>query len=289
MITICNRNQIDTLRWDAIIANSPGANLYAYSWYLDAVNKNWIAIIFDDYAAVMPVFFKKILWIKWCYQPWFLQQLGIFSAQDITKQQINEARQLLQQTFNHGHYSFSSANTALLNTEKLIRQTQFLNLNKSYDTLQDAYRNKTRGHIHFAKKQSLNITETTNCEEFTAFLFRHLGEEILPQKQQKLATRIFKSLFAQNKCSIYWVKTNDQLKIAGCLLAKDGNRLYFLQCASSPEGRNKRAMHYLVDHIIKSHSESKLTLDFCGSSLNGVSYFNEGFGADKEYYAVINI
>src|ERR1017187_5657674 len=69
---------IDKQKWDHCIDNAGNGLIYAYSFYLDAMSKNWDALILDDYEMVMPLTWNKKYTIHYLYQPFFCAQLGIF-------------------------------------------------------------------------------------------------------------------------------------------------------------------------------------------------------------------
>ena len=79
-------NEIDRTRWDATIATSTNSLPYAYSWYLDAVSPQWEALASNNYEFVMPLPVKRKFGVKYVIQPRWVQQLGVFSAQPITKE-----------------------------------------------------------------------------------------------------------------------------------------------------------------------------------------------------------
>jgi len=58
-IAYIQRKDIDTEKWNGVIAESPSETIYPYSWYLDAVSENWSAFVVDDYRFVMPLVWKK--------------------------------------------------------------------------------------------------------------------------------------------------------------------------------------------------------------------------------------
>ena len=80
-IVYLNRGAIDTEKWDQVISESPAETLYPYSWYLDLVSSNWSALVEDDYRFIMPVVWKKKAGLKYVYQPFYTQQLGVFSRE----------------------------------------------------------------------------------------------------------------------------------------------------------------------------------------------------------------
>ena len=80
-IQFIKRDKIDEQKWNEAIAQSVNSLPYAYSWYLDAVAENWAALVLDDYKTVMPLVWLRKLGIKCLYQPYYCQQLGVFSTQ----------------------------------------------------------------------------------------------------------------------------------------------------------------------------------------------------------------
>ena len=73
------------MRWDATIAQSLCDLPYAYSWYLDVVCPLWEALVTEDYAYVMPLPLKKKRFVSYLIHPIWVQQLGVYSAQEITE------------------------------------------------------------------------------------------------------------------------------------------------------------------------------------------------------------
>jgi hypothetical protein len=65
-------------------------------------------------------------------------------------------------------------------------------------------------------------------------------------------------------------------------------RYTFLVCASTPEGKKNQAMFLLVDDALREKAGSGLVYDFAGSNLPGISYFNQGFGANESFYTAVN-
>ncbi|HSQ44739.1 MAG TPA: hypothetical protein VLM16_07060, partial [Ginsengibacter sp.] len=69
---------IDKQKWDRCIDAAPNGLIYAYSFYLDAMSKNWDALILNDYEIVMPLTWNKKYGVYYLYQPFFTKALGIF-------------------------------------------------------------------------------------------------------------------------------------------------------------------------------------------------------------------
>ncbi len=83
MIRHLPHSSIDKQKWDACISDSRNRIPYALSWWLDAVCPGWDALVQDDYLAVMPLTHGHKFGIDYLYQPYFTQQLGIFSLSTV--------------------------------------------------------------------------------------------------------------------------------------------------------------------------------------------------------------
>ena len=75
--------EIDRSKWDQCISGSPFGIVYAWSWYLDRICTHWDALIWGDYLYVMPLVNNRKFGIRYIYQPFFTQQLGVFSKLNI--------------------------------------------------------------------------------------------------------------------------------------------------------------------------------------------------------------
>ena len=86
MIQYVSRKLLDEKKYDFCIENSIQSRIYAFSWYLDIVADHWDVLVLNDYEAVMPIPWKQKLGFKYITQPYFCQQLGIFSLTTISEE-----------------------------------------------------------------------------------------------------------------------------------------------------------------------------------------------------------
>jgi hypothetical protein len=134
-IAYIHRKDIDTDKWNGIIADSPAETLYPYSWYLDAVAENWSALVADDYRFIMPVVWKKKAGIKYVYQPFYTQQLGVFSREYVDPGIVREMLGIIYRKFRFAGINFNAKN--LVGEEKpftvVDKSNYILTLNRDYD------------------------------------------------------------------------------------------------------------------------------------------------------------
>ncbi|WP_297814294.1 hypothetical protein [uncultured Polaribacter sp.] len=110
MIQYIKRKDLDILKYDACIENSVQSRIYGFSWYLDIVADHWDVLVLDDYEAVMPIPWKSKYGIKYIGQPYFCQQLGVFSKERLTKEIQEEIIKKIPKKFVKVSLNFNSDN-----------------------------------------------------------------------------------------------------------------------------------------------------------------------------------
>ena len=81
MIQYVKRKYLDEDKYNFCIENSIQSKVYAFSLYLDIVADNWDVLVLNDYKAVMPIPWNKKFLLKYSLQPFFCQQLGVYSKE----------------------------------------------------------------------------------------------------------------------------------------------------------------------------------------------------------------
>jgi hypothetical protein len=82
LINYIKHTDIDKNKWNRCISAANNSIIYAYAWYLDIVSPNWDALVLNDYEAVMPLTHRKKYFLSYLFQPFFTQQLGVFSKKE---------------------------------------------------------------------------------------------------------------------------------------------------------------------------------------------------------------
>ena len=166
MIRHYQHHQIDKKKWDDCIRHSANTMIYAYSWYLDVVCKNWEALIEDDYKSVFPLTCRKKSGINYLFQPAFTQQLGLFSIQNISEQIVSDfveaipkKYKIIEINLNTGN-SFTSIDFSVENNLTLE-----LPLKSNYDELFRNYSTNIKRNIKKAYAANIFIRDKANLNE----------------------------------------------------------------------------------------------------------------------------
>lgn len=287
-----SQDQIDRKKWDQCIGQSPNAIVYAHSWYLDRVASQWDALIFGDYLYVMPLVWNRKWRIHYVYQPFFTQQLGVFSPFPIDPEMVNSFLHSIPEKFKLIEMKMNEQN--LPSSEKFIIQphhTFHLHLFNSNEDIRDGYNQNTKRNLKQARQNGLHVSSFFNVDEFIDFTQANLRDKTSGLKNIHFASlkRLIGYAIYQRQGELLGVFNQKNQLIAATFFVWDKQRVIYLAASSSQEGNEKKAMFLLVDQFIESRAGQPLLLDFEGSDIPGIARFYKGFGATEQtYFSVRN-
>jgi hypothetical protein len=250
----------------------------------------WEALVQDDYLAVMPLTPGHKFGISYIYQPFFTQQLGVFSTRDLSREMVGEFLAILPVKYRYIRIQLNSDNQVMQGDFDLtFRRNYLLDLTPSSLELASGYHRNCRRNIQKAIHAGLKVKQGPGPALFTRFIRQHLDEKLSDTRKS-----LYPSLFRITQASIqnaageiYGVYSGTgELLAAGWFITIMG-RCLFQVCASTPKGKENKAMYLLVDHMIRKNAGSGLVFDFAGSNAKGIAYFNAGFGAKETFYPAL--
>jgi len=286
-ITHLKYHQIDFKKYDNCIDTSYNAIIYAYSWYLDIVTKkNWEVLILGDYKAVMPLPFSRIkrkLFKKMIAQPFFCQQLGVFSLTELTQETFNlflteyQRMSVFNYQFNHFNNRF------LENIHPKIEKVNYeLSLNTSYDKIKKTYHKNLKRNLKKAQKNNLIITKNITINQFFKLKKEH-SIHTIKQSHFKLMEALITKFILLKKGQFYGVLNKNQLVAIGFFMVSN-KRIIHQFSVSNLEGKSVAAIPFLFDYLIQEHANSNVVFDFEGSMITGIAQFFKSFGAENKSY-----
>jgi hypothetical protein len=286
-IRFLERKEIDDARWNELINNSFNSLPYALTSYLDSVAENWDALVLNNYEAVMPLVWLRKFGIKCLYQPYYCQQLGVFSR---TKINASLHRLFLKEATNRFAYININLNPAAITVDKDFglhsKKNLLLQLTAGYDTLQKKYSANHRRNIAKANKAQLVFSEQCDLKVFQKFYLENINrnKENFKPRHEKIFKKLTRALITGGQGAIFTAALPNNGLQAAVLLVTHQNRLLAIINTSSLDGKKTGASHFLFDRIIHRFSNSELVLDFEGSSIPTIARFYEGFGAYEETF-----
>lgn len=286
MISCIAHKEIDERKWDACIAGSSTPLVYGTSWFLDIVSPGWDALVMNDYEAVFPLTHNRKYGFAYLRQPFFCQQLGVFSKdmQEETSREFLDAipkkYKLLDINLNTGmSFPLPGFHTSLnLNLE--------LPLQKSHPELYKYFSDHAKRNIQKANAAGFTLTHEVHINELIQLFIKNKGQSIRPfpgHAWEKLRSIVNSSM--NLGLGEMWVVSHPEHGLcAGAFFLKSVNRFIFLFSALSEQGRKSGAMYFLLNEFISRHSSGNKILDFEGSKNENLARFYKGFGSVETHY-----
>lgn len=283
-IQFLERDRIDIQKWDNCIDHATSGNPYGLSWYLDNSCKQWSGLVEGDYESVFPlVWNRKLFGIPQLYQPYFCQQLGIYSIRSLKEERIEAFMQAIPRRF---RYIGIQLNEGTLVSENLgFSVTKQLNcllsLKKPYEDLYRNYSQSLKRSLRKAAKNKLSLTDSLKPELLVDLYRTYQGPKISNANEQvyRMALEIMHSALDRDRGFIMGINDQAGKLVGGGFFLSSHNRIINLLPSVTEEGRKLNAMHFMLDSIIRTQAGGEILLDFEGSTVPSIARFFKSFGS----------
>ncbi len=261
--------------------------VYAYSWYLDLVNSRWEGLVENDYERVMPLTPGKKFGIDYLFQPVFTQQLGIFSQSHLTDEVVQNFLDAIPKK-----YKFVEIN---LNTHNKVNEaspdftpwiTHEIDLIGSYETIRANYSTNLKRNLKKAQSAKISIVENIKPEDVVKLFRKNKGKHLnnLTDHDYDLLRRMIYVMIYKRIAYVAGAFSEMNELCAGAFFVYSNKKVIFYFSATDDIAKATGAMPLLIDHFIRKHANSHVTLDFEGSKDINLARFYKSFGAKKITY-----
>ncbi len=289
-ITYLSYQQINKAKWDYCIDQANNGLIYAYSYYLDAMAKNWDALVLNDYEAVMPLTWNKKYSIHYLYQPAFTACLGVF-GKGINENILNAFLTAIPSKFKYWDIYLNNGNFFKLSEFYLYQRTNFiLSLDSNYENIFNGYRDNVKRNLKKSENFKLSISRNIEVSSVIELAKEQIGSfSSVTLSDFQHFEDLFKVLHENEKATTYGIFNNDNQLLASAIFIFSHSRAYYIMVGNHPNGKTLGASHLLIDTFIKDHARQNLVLDFEGSDIPSLAFFYSGFGAKEEKYSAIKL
>jgi hypothetical protein len=292
LIRYLKHSEIDRQLWDECIAASPHPLVYAESWFLDIVSPQWDGLIEDNYIAVFPLTHRRKAGIEYLFQPYFTQQLGLFSKdKKFSEKKLDEFLTLIPDKFRLIEIQLNCSNVNCNAEGFRIKNkiTHHLDLSPEYQKINSGYSENLKRNIKKANRYELNENSDVSPGDIIELFRKNKGAEIDNLKNSDYDT--FRKLISEgdHRNLIYCegILNTKRKLIAGAIFLKSADSYIFLFSATGEEAKEKGAMSFLIDRFIARHSTENKILDFEGSMNVNLARFYKSFGSQEIVYLQI--
>jgi len=289
-IKYIKHRDIDPIKWDKTIDNCYNGMVYGYSFFLNNMaGKRWDALILGDYEAVFPLVWSSKYGLKYLYQPFFCQQLGLFSKTRITEDLMHEFIKKIPRKFVYWDFHLNYNNNFFSPHITFVNRTSFnIDLNQDYLSIYDKFNSDAKKNLAKSALAGYTVKTDDAVEVAADCFFKAYGVWYAnPTRLKSQITQCAKDAIQLKKGFTRSIYGKDgQLWCSGFFfMAKD--RIHYAMAAPSEGGKKYGATHVLIDEVLKEFSNQLLTFDFEGSDLQSVAYFYAKFGSVKKHYLEI--
>ena len=277
-----SREELDDVKYNNCIAESTQSNVYAFSWYLDIVSDQWSALILNDYEAVMPLTWNsKFKFLNYAIQPFFCQQLGLYSDKSLSKETIT---QFLNKIPLHFLWVDLDLNFQLDKGNFTTRKNYVLDLNKDYSLLYKGYRKDRRKSLRKAEEANIEYKDFNNKKVLIKLYKQEFSHLNISEKYFQVVDKIIDYALENKIGFVRNIFYSEDLICSGFFLSYN-KKIYYFFGASNKKGKQLGATTFLIDSVIKEFSDTITTFDFEGSSVSNVASFYKSFGSSQiDYY-----
>jgi hypothetical protein len=291
VIKYLRHSEIDKLRWDEAISAASNGLVYAFTWYLDIVSPGWDALVEDDYISVFPLTWRKKAGIHYLYQPFFTQQLGLFSRNLITPGKIKEFIYAIPEKFRLVEVQLNSENiiTEADYFSVFNRRTHHLDLSPSYENISSNYSENIKRNLKKFKRSGLEISSNASITQIVDLFRKNRGKKIetLKKKDFEVFVKLIEHAQMRNCVEIRCIYNESHSLIAGAIFLHSPHSYIFLFSAANAEAKENGSMSALIDNFIRHHDNEIKYLDFEGSMDENLSRFYRSFGSNEVVYLQI--
>lgn len=282
--------QIDKTKWNQCIDNAENGLIYAYSFYLDAMSKNWDALVLNDYETVMPLTWNKKFGIYYLYQPFLTAQLGVFGKK-VTEKQCGDFGYAIPSKFRYIDISLNSGHiSSIPSGYELLRLNHILYLSKPYEQLYNNYRENIQRNIKKAEQAGCTIEKNIDVEKVIELAVQQMkGQNKESIENIDRFRKLYQLLQAKQMTITYGIISSENQLLSSAVFFFSHNRAYYILVGNHQDGKTIGASHALIDAFIKDNAGKILILDFEGSDIPGLALFYSSFGAVEIAYPQIRI
>jgi len=258
--------EIDKTKWNSCVHFATNGNVFGYRWYLDAITKDWEALVEGDYESVLPLIWKKNWWgKKRLYVPSLIREAGIYSANALSPKRVTSFLEAIPEEYKKATIEVDQF-TLFPQTKawQVERKTNYLvYLNKSYEELSSNFSPDIQDDLDKARAANIQSINSLKPETIVDFYKKH--DPNFHKENYYAYLRIMYNLLHRG-----WGFLSGVADATGELLAVNfflfsHGRMVSLVPVVSKQGKAKGAMSFLFNLIFHTNANKQLILDFNGN------------------------
>ena len=284
MIRHLVHSAIDKAQWDALLLRAENRMWYAHHAVLDILAPGWEALLDEESGAIMPLPWRSRWGIHYLFQPYGVQQLGVFAPHydDTLGQRFIDA---VPERFRYWDIHVNERMRDIRCDQVLHSTQQVIPVLPDMEQQRAAYSQGHRRNLRRGEQYRKDLTTAIDADAFMDLYERTTALRFGPTKARDLASLrlLVRMIIAQGQGRILGMKEGDEL-LAAAVFVEWGGRSIFLKSAVDERAQERAPMFLIVDGYLALGAGGSGLLDMAGSNTPTVQRFNAGFGARTSVY-----
>lgn len=249
-------------KWNGCVHYAMNGVPYGYTWFLDAVSKDWIGVVENDYESVFPLFYRKNLFgKKIIYTPPVVPISGIYSVNMMSPARVENIIKAIPPDFRLDElefFGYRSTNT-INGFENSPMELSTMFLNKPYEELAGNYSEKLKGLLDEYGTTYISAN-AMKPEAFSALVKKYGPKELRDERAFHTIQRIVYNFMHRGIGSIYsFNEVNGQPAMAAFVIYSH-NIIWIPYWVTVAPYANTEAIAVLIDMIIQSNADRPIAL-----------------------------
>jgi len=162
---------------------------------------------------------------------------------------------------------------------------QYLDTSKSYKDIKHAYKKGLMYSIRKAERKCVRIRSDLNPSDLILFSQNHRPKNYrFFSKYKSRLLALMKNAVVKNEGEIWGAYDSRNRLISAGLTISNSETMHYIYQVNSALGKELCASHLMTDYIVQKACKQVKKLDFVGSNVPGIAFFNSQFGCKQEHY-----
>jgi len=287
---LLKRDEIDVKLWDSVIARCPSGLPYGFSQILDVcTDKQWMGIVSEDYQWVMPLpYNRKLLGFRQFYQPYLLQQLGIFGRIPDAIE-VEEVFRIIKKNSKRGIFAFQENNSSFVAPYSLAKTNIILDVDRSYQEIQQGYHKALRRRLNKDYDDQWLQSDDLKLEDILDLYMEHTYKLYgANEKMTQQYIRAFvQTCYDMGLIKLLALKAPDSVIYSGYIIIVTKSRVIKALSFNNVLYKHYSGPTRLIDNTIQKYAGKPFIIDFAGSEIKSVAEFYKPFNPTVRPYFIV--
>lgn len=282
-IKLVKREEIEKARWNGCVHYAPNGNVFGYTWYLDAIAREWDGLVEGNYESVMPLM-QRNNWLnkKELHQPDLIRESGIYSVNVLSPTRIQAFLDAIPEAYKYWEMAINESNSSIkkLAIESQPQVNYYLDLRPSYEEISANYSADLLRELAKAEAANYAISGGFKPEKLADFYKKYTKHSNQVAENFHGVQRIMYNVLHRGKGFATGVIDEQGELVATDFYIYSHHKVVSFLSVISPAGKANGAAALMYNTLIQGHAKRQITLDFNSANTK----LAQGFGAEARYF-----